>query len=214
MACSRRKLAGRLASFLSGLVLFTVTTAAQEDQRQQPISLDAASTDVNYRTNTVVFRDVVISQGDVTVRADRAEATGLDFEDSQWSFEGDVQIDVERRGSLRSDRAVVDFRANRITSAVITGSPAEFEQQRTDSDLLARGRAGEIVYAVGDGTVRLSDDAWLTDGRNEISGPLLVYNIRQERVQAATQPGGDERVRITIVPQPRDSEQKNENDQQ
>ncbi|HTT02078.1 MAG TPA: hypothetical protein VMG11_08295, partial [Steroidobacteraceae bacterium] len=43
--------------------------------------------------------------------------------------------------------------------------------------------------------------AWLSDGVNEISGPLLVYNIRAQRVQAATQPGSDQRVHITITPQ-------------
>ena len=65
---------------------------------------------------------------------------------------------------------------------------------------MARGHADEIVYDVGDGTVRLADDAWLSDGQNEISGPLLVYNIRAQRVQAATQPGSGERVHITIQP--------------
>ncbi|MGH8285142.1 MAG: LptA/OstA family protein, partial [Steroidobacteraceae bacterium] len=49
-------------------------------------------------------------------------------------------------------------------------------------------------------TVRLSEDAWLTDGRNEITGPVLVYDIREQRVQAAGEPGGEERVRITINP--------------
>ena len=66
---------------------------------------------------------------------------------------------------------------------------------------MARGHADEIVYDVNEGTVRLSNDAWLSDGVNEISGPLLVYNIRAQRVQAATQPGSDQRVHITITPQ-------------
>jgi lipopolysaccharide transport protein LptA len=54
---------------------------------------------------------------------------------------------------------------------------------------------------VNEGTVRLSENAWLTDGTNEISGPLLVYNIRAQRVQAATQSGTDQRVHIVIQPQ-------------
>lgn len=170
----------------------------------QPINLDAASSDVDYRTNKVVFRDVVIRQGDIKLSAQRAEATGLNFEDSRWTFEGTVRIDVEKRGSLRSDNAVVDFRNNRLDKATITGSPAEFEQRRTDPPLTARGRAALIEYDVAGGTVRLSEDAWLTDGRNEISGPLLVYSIREERVQAAGRDGGktgpQDRVRITIVP--------------
>jgi lipopolysaccharide transport protein LptA len=167
---------------------------------EQPINLDAASTEVDYRTNTLVFRDVVISQGAMRVQAEHARATGLNFANSRWTFEGKVRIDGEQHGNLRSDQATVEFRDNHIARATITGKPAEFEQKRSDSEQLARGHAGEIVYDVSEGTVRLSEEAWLTDGQNEISGPLLVYNLRAQRWQASAAPGSDERVHITIVP--------------
>ena len=168
---------------------------------QLPIKVDAASSEVDYRTNTVVFTQVVITQGATRVQADHAHASGLNFANSRWTFDGNVRIDTPPRGSLRSDQAVVEFRDNRIARATITGKPAQFEQQRSDSQQMAHGRANEIVYDVSDGTVRLSNDAWLTDGQNEISGPLLVYNIRAQRVQAAAQPETGERVHITIAPQ-------------
>jgi lipopolysaccharide transport protein LptA len=169
--------------------------------RQLPITVDAASSEVDYRTNTVVFSEVVISQGVTRIQADHAHASGLNFANSRWTFEGHVRIDAEPRGSLRSDQAVVEFRDNRIMRATASGKPAQFEQQRSDSQQMARGHADEIVYDVSEGTVRLSSDAWLSDGVNEISGPLLVYNIRAQRVQAAAQPGTDQRVHITIQPQ-------------
>ena len=169
--------------------------------RQLPITVDAASSEVDYRTNMVVFSQVVISQGAMRVQADHAHASGLNFANSRWTFDGHVRIAAEPRGSLRADQAVVEFRDNHIMRATATGKPAEFEQPRGDSQQLARGHADEIVYDVYEGTVRLSNDAWLSDGTNEISGPLLVYNIRAQRVQAATQPGSDQRVHITIQPQ-------------
>ena len=55
---------------------------------QQPITVDAASSEVDYRTNTVVFSEVVISQGATRVRADHAHATGLNFANSRWTFDG------------------------------------------------------------------------------------------------------------------------------
>jgi lipopolysaccharide transport protein LptA len=168
---------------------------------QLPVTVDAASSEVDYRTNTVVFSDVVISQGTMRVQADHAHASGLNFANSRWTFEGHVRIDAEPRGSLRADQAVVEFRDNRILRATATGKPAQFEQVRADSQQLARGHANQIVYDVTEGTVRLSEDAWLTDGANEISGPLLVYNIRAQRVQAAAQSGSDQRVHIVIQPQ-------------
>jgi lipopolysaccharide transport protein LptA len=175
--------------------------AAAAPARQLPITVDAASSEVDYRTNMVVFSQVVISQGAMRVQADHAHASGLNFANSRWTFDGHVRIDAEPRGSLRADQAVVEFHDNHIMRATATGKPAEFEQPRGDSQQLARGHADEIVYDVHEGTVRLSNDAWLSDGTNEITGPLLVYNIRAQRVQAAAQPGSDQRVHITIQPQ-------------
>ena len=175
--------------------------AVSAPAHQLPITVDAASSEVDYRTNTVVLSEVKISQGAMTVQADHAHASGLNFANSRWTFDGHVRIDAEPRGNLRADQAVVEFRDNRILRATATGKPAQFEQPRGDSQQMAHGHADEIVYDVNEGTVRLSNNAWLSDGTNEISGPLLVYNIRAQRVQAAAQPGSDQRVHITIQPQ-------------
>jgi len=164
----------------------------------QPITLDAASSQVDYKSNTVDFRQVVISQCKTRVQADHAHATGLNFTNNSWTFDGNVHIEAEERGTLRSDEAVVEFRDNRITRATVTGKPAEFEQKRADSGQPARGHADEIVYDVTNGTVRLSNDAWLTNGQTEVSGSLLVYNIRGQSLQAGAQTGSGERVHIKI----------------
>ncbi len=168
------------------------------------VTLDAASSDVDYRSNTVVFRDIVISQGSIRVAAAQARATGLDFDDSTWSFTGAVRITVEG-GALRSDDATVKFRANRVASALIRGAPAEFEQVRSGSPEPARGRAGTIEYDVAAGTVKLLGDAWLSDGRNEIRGQQLTYDVRGQRVQSGTRPGQSDRVQITIRPREGDA---------
>jgi lipopolysaccharide transport protein LptA len=191
--------------------------APSKDARKLPI--DVAASKFDYEGDTVVLQNVVITQGDTKVQADHAHATGLDnFDNSHWTFDGNVRINGEQHGSLKSDQAVVEFRNKYISKATITGNPAEFEQKRTDTPEVARGHAHEIVYNVTDGTVRLSgrradldqggkeplhvvdDDAWLTDGHNVISGPELVYSIREQRVQAATQPGTDDKVHIIIDP--------------
>jgi len=177
---------------------------------QLPITIDAASASVDYKTNTLEYSQVVISQGPTRVQADRAHASGLNFANSRWTFEGNVRIDTEPSGKLRADQAVVEFRDNHISRAVVTGKPATFEQERPATQQVARGRANEIVYDVIEGTVRLSNDAWLSDGQNEISGPLLVYNIKAQHVQAATAPGTSERVHIVIAPQNAPGGKKNE----
>jgi lipopolysaccharide transport protein LptA len=169
----------------------------------ETVTLDAASSEVDYRSNTVLFRDVVITQGNVRVAAGRARATGLDFDDATWTFSEDVRIDVEG-GKLRSGDATVTFARNRVARAVIRGAPASFEQRLSGTRGVARGRAGTIEYDLVKGTVRLSQDAWLSDGRSEIRGKSLVYDLAGQRVEAGAAPGatagGQERVQITIRP--------------
>jgi lipopolysaccharide export system protein LptA len=195
-------LSSRLAAAFLGAALSWQVGAADNHMSHENIQLDAASSEVDYKKNTVKFKDIVISQGDIKVEANHAEAaaTGLNFKTGVWTFSGDVRIHVEKRGNLRSDQAVLDFKDSQIVKATVTGKPAQFEQQQALSDQVARGHAGQIVYEPADGVVRLSNDAWISNGRTEIRGPLLVYNIRQQQMQAVTQPGEGDRVHITIDP--------------
>ena len=163
----------------------------------EPIQLDARSSDFDYRSNTLVFHGIRIAQGGLAIESDEATATGLDFKDSLWVFRGHVRITVPD-GSLDSDEARVAFAANAIATATASGSPAAFEQRREKG--LARGHAGHIDYDFSAGTVRLSDDAWLSDGNNEITGQSLVYSPRDQRVRAYPDEQGSQRVRITINP--------------
>jgi lipopolysaccharide export system protein LptA len=147
---------------------------------------------------------VTISNGDITVAADRAEATGteLNFQNNRWVFTGKVHVKTENQGELHSDKATVEFSNNLLTRAVVVGAPAEFVQTQSTTGKLVRGHAGSIDYEVAQGTVRLSDDAWLTYDGNEMSGPELIYNVRQKQVQGETNPTKGGRVHITVVPKP------------
>jgi lipopolysaccharide transport protein LptA len=174
-------------------------TGLPSGNSEMPINLEAASSDFDYRNNSLLFKRVTITQGGLVVTAQQASATGLEFENSEWRLEGDVRITVPG-GHLASSEARVMFRNNAIVRATIKGAPAAFEQRLREADQVARGRAGAIDYNVQESTVRLTGDAWLSDGQNEIRGNTLVYDIGRERVQAnpdEKDPGG---VRITINP--------------
>ena len=186
--------------------LLGVAAAAQSPRETQKIVVDAVPVDVNYRDNTALLRDVVITQGDMRIEAAEARVKGgLDFENGEWTISGNVRINAEG-GKLRADKAVVSFRNNLISHATITGTPAEFEQLRKDGTT-SRGRAPTIDYQTASGTVSFRDDAWLSDGCNEITGKQLVYNIKEQSVQGqaanalpSATPIGGGRVRIVIQP--------------
>jgi lipopolysaccharide transport protein LptA len=165
------------------------------------IVLEAVPLDIDYRNNKARFREVVITQGDMRIEAAEANVVGgLDFENGEWTVSGNVRIRAEG-GSLKSDKAVVQFRNNLISQATITGAPAEFEQQRKDGTT-SRGHAKTISYEPGSGTVKLRENAWLSSGCNELKGEQLVYNIKTQRVEGQPQavPGAGGRITITIQP--------------
>ena len=195
-----RKLA--VAAVLCGCVAGAVPAATPQLPRpakDQPIELVAASSDFDYRNNTLLFRQVKVTQGPLQVEAQEATATGLNFDNSDWTLAGQVRITLPD-GKLTSSDAKVTFRDNQIARAEVRGSPAEFEQFVAETRQVAKGRANTIEYDVEAGTVRLAGDAWLTDGDNVIRGDTLVYDIAKQRVAAnpgGTDPGG---VHITINP--------------
>jgi lipopolysaccharide transport protein LptA len=170
------------------------------DFGQQGIRVDSGSFVIDSKTQTAEYKDVLIRENDITVQADRAHVAGLTFDNSLWTLESNVRVQSEQRGSLHSAKAIIEFRDNHIVKMTFDGSPAEFECRSTDSNRITRGSAAEIVYDVNEGTVRLMQDAWLSDGRNEISSPLLFYNIRQQRLHSSTLGGADERTRLTVSP--------------
>lgn len=183
---------------LVAALLAPASVWAQTPRANMPISVEAESSDFDYKNGVLVFRRILVTQGDASVAADLATATGLEFQNSEWSFEGKVRIAVEG-GTLESDAATVRFRNNEIAFAEVTGEPATFSQKRGEQR--AEGRAGRIEYQLTTGRVRLSGGAWLSDGRNEITGSTLVYSMAEERIVAEAGEQGGEPVRITINPQ-------------
>jgi len=165
-----------------------VTRAAARAAEEHPaqVTYDARTMDADIKTHVMHLTDVTITYGKMTVKADRAFATAGDFKNSRWTFDGNVRINAEPRGNLKSDEAVVEFEDNQLKRATATGNPAEFDQKREDSDQITRGHAKEIVYEVGAGTVRLSNDAWVADDKGVMTAPEITYDLRQERVEAST----------------------------
>jgi lipopolysaccharide transport protein LptA len=197
-------------SNLKALALFTLLMPASRlfaaaAPVQQAIALDAQSSELDLRNNNVVFRKVHIVQGAMTVSADQGQATkqatGLDFDNSLWVFRGNVKITMED-GLLTSDDAEINFARKALSKAVVNGKPAAFEQRVAKTGKVAHGRADTIDYDAGKGVVRLSKNAWLSDGSTEIRGETLRYNVVAQSIIAESSEQGSQRVHIIITPPP------------
>jgi lipopolysaccharide export system protein LptA len=190
--------AARRALLVLTCTLATTALPAQEPdfraERALPIELEAASSAFDRRNNRIVFEDVHIRQGTLTVTADGARVERIDFENNRWHFEGSVVI--ENQGArVFCKEAELYFRDHQLRSALLQGEPARFEQERRDNER-TEGRAGMIDYEVTAGVIRLSGGAWLSDGANEVSGDRITYDLRREYVTANSEDGGQVRMKI------------------
>ena len=190
-------------STLKAVALFALALPALQAiaaRVEQPaISLDAQSSELDYKNNNLIFRKVRITQGNMSVAADQAQATGLDFENSRWVFRGNVKITIDQ-GQLTSDEAEITFVKKLLSKSLVKGNPAAFEQRIAKTGKLAHGRAESIDYDVAKGVVHLSKNAWLSDGQNEIRGESLKYNVLAQSIVAEAAEQGSQRVHIIITP--------------
>jgi lipopolysaccharide transport protein LptA len=171
----------------------------------ETISLDAQSSELDLKSNNVTFRKVRIAQGTTSITADQGQATGqasgLNFDNSVWLFRGNVRITMDQ-GELLADNAEINFRKKLLSIAIAHGRPAEFEQRIEKTGKLAKGRADTIDYDATRGVVRLIENAWISDGQNEIRGESLKYNVLAQSIIADAAEQGSKRVHIVITPPP------------
>jgi lipopolysaccharide transport protein LptA len=140
---------------------------------------------------------VIVKQGPMSIQAGAAKANDVRSENSRWSFQNSVHI-VTSEAELQSDSASAAIVGGQMARARAEGSPAQFTQRGGRNDSQVRGRAGVIEYDFVAGVVKLTDNVWFSNGKDEFRGDVVIYNVRDERVQI--NPGGQGRVRGIIRP--------------
>ncbi|MGI9222751.1 MAG: LptA/OstA family protein, partial [Woeseiaceae bacterium] len=101
---------------------------------------------------------------------------------------------------IECDTADLQFIGHTLRLATIQGSPATFELQRPESEEITYAEAGRLEYDLSTGIVVFSENAVITEGGNQISSSLLVYNITEQRINAQSSGDGSEKVKITYTP--------------
>ena len=167
-----------------------------EVQKTLPIDLDADSSEFDRKRNVLLFRGLRIRQGAITIEADEATAAKLDFENTLWNFAGSVVIS-SAAAKAYCDRAEVLFAEHRIENAVMHGLPVRFSQKNAEDGSITQGHADVMDYDVGTGVIRMSQNAWLSDGANEVSGSTISYDLAREYIIADSDEDGPVRMKIT-----------------
>jgi lipopolysaccharide transport protein LptA len=159
---------------------------------------DAKVVTSDFRTDTLeISGDVRVTQGPMSIEAGAAKAKDVRSQNAHWTFENAVHI-VTSEAELQSDTASAAVVGGELARARAQGSPAQFAQRGGKTDAQVRGRAGVIEYDIAAGIVTLTDNVWFSNGKDEFRGDVVIYNVRDERVQI--NPGGQGRVRGIIRP--------------
>ncbi len=135
-------------------------------------------------------------QAKINVAADYQAATLGDS--GQVTLTGHVKI---TQGSLviQGDKTVgYENQDGQWDHAIITGSPAKFQQQ-LDNGSLVKGSANTIQYMVAENTVILTGHATVVQqGRGELHGAKLTYNTDSGQMVGEGGIGGQ--VHMTFQP--------------
>ena len=182
------------------LFLFDTTSInAQINSVELPINIDAESTGYLADESVLTFTKLNLSQGGISISADRGEASKLDFENSTWKFEGSIRITLEN-GSIESDFAHLEFEGHQIKIARIQGSPAKLLIYREDQITRTSAIANRIDYDFQKSLIDFSGNVSIQEGGNQISSEYLVYNIKDQSIQAQSDSKDNSKVKITYTP--------------
>jgi lipopolysaccharide transport protein LptA len=198
MAASIRNNGPRMAMALVLAALGAAAGAADLVRPGDKFTWDADVVTSDFRTDTLeISGNVIVTQGPTSIQAGAAKANDVRSENSRWSFQQSVHI-VTAEAKLQSESASAAIVGGQLARARAEGAPAQFEQRGAREDGQVQGRAGVIEYDFVAGIVKLTDNVWFSNGKDEFRGEVVIYNVRDERLQI--NPGGQGRVRGIIRP--------------
>jgi lipopolysaccharide transport protein LptA len=198
MAASIRNNRARAAGALLLSALAMSALAAELVRPGEAFNWDAEVVTSDFRTDTLeISGNVRVTQGPMSIEAGAAKASDVRSENSRWTFQNSVHI-VTSEAELQSDSASAAVVGGQLARARAQGSPAQFEQRSGRADREIRGRADVIEYDFAAGIVTLTDNVWFSNGKDEFRGNVVIYNVRDERLQI--NPSGEGRVHGVIRP--------------
>jgi lipopolysaccharide transport protein LptA len=170
----------RQAALASALAL---AAGAQDNEELQftsgPLVLDR-------QTNMMRAKAPRITQGNLTIAADDALATGFEFaEAGEFRLTGNVRVEVDT-AVMEADSAVFTFTGGQLSRGELEGTPVSFSDLDQASQSRVTGSAGKMSYDYVARTLRMTGNASVQLDRREVFGCDLIYDFRAERVTSGS----------------------------
>ena len=129
-------------------------------------------------------------------------------------YKGNVSIN---QGSIQIHGELIHIHTEQqgLQKILVEGQPATFKQLN-DQDEEVSASSNKMTYEAGDGSLVLKEEAVLVQGKNRFTSDHIIYDTRQDIVQAGNEnnsTSSDEPKRVTITIHPEASGTQDKQDQ-
>jgi lipopolysaccharide transport protein LptA len=168
------------------LALAVALAAGAQDDNDEPLQFAAGDLVLDRQTNMMRAEAPRITQGELTIAADDALATGFDFDEAgEFRLTGNVRMEVGT-AVMEADSAVFTFAGGQLSRGELDGAPVSFSDVDEASRSTVTGNAGKMSYDYAAGTLRMIGNASVQLDRREVFGCDLIYDFRAERVTSGS----------------------------
>lgn len=199
-------MASSLASILLACTLaLAALPAGAQASRGEELVFQSESLTFDRQSNLIQLRSPRISQGNLSIMADEALATGIEFDKpSEWRFTGNVRLEVGTT-VIEADKSVFTFDNERLSRGDLEGSPVSFTDVEEGTQRSVTGRATKMSYDYIRRTLRMTGSpAWVQKDKIEMQGCDLIYDFTDGRMSSGSTDCAD-LFRLRVLP---DSEER------
>lgn len=138
------------------------------------------------QTNMMRAQGPRITQGNLSIVADDALATGFEFDEAgEFRLTGNVRIEIDS-AVMEADSAVFTFAAGQLSHGELEGTPVSFTDFDPEEQRSIVGSAGKMSYDYEARTLRMTGEASVRLDNREILGCDLIYDFAAERVTSGS----------------------------
>ena len=134
------------------------------------------------------------AQQPIHIHSDSAE---LDQNKSVAVYHGTVKME-QGTMTVTSDTMRVELQDQLVVRIIAEGDRAHYQQQAKADESMVFADAKKIVYFTQEERVELTGNAYLTQDKNEFTGELIKYNVREGKVDASA--NGQGKVQMILQP--------------
>ena len=159
---------------------------AQSNNDGEELQFSSGPFVLDGQTNMMRAQSPRITQGDLTISADDALATGFEFDEAgEFRLTGNVRVEIDT-AVMEADSAVFTFADGQLSRGELEGMPVLFSDVDAATERSVTGRAGKISYDNVARTLRMLGDASVQLDRREVLGCDLIYDFGAERVTSGS----------------------------